>query len=302
MNVVYSFIGTMPNYVVTSIRQLRFFFDGPVYLIFDNLSKDIETQLSVLGVRLIPYESVKSERFEIRKRKLEFSTVPKLESRSQLFARSYERFYLLGNLMKNLSLENVWFMELDIMMYLNPNELLPMLGKYDMAYAYHRPSHCNSGIFFTRDLPSLEKLLTTMDNYLRKDGNFEMFALHEHYLSTAGIAMFPLCAPPSAEHPMFWKNHEDFGDLLFDGAILSILYFGFDPFHTGGVIKPQIHDIPNVEKRFLNIWKYGKMIWKKDSHDLQLPYFQTNDGREYRIANLHVHSKTLDATRSDRVI
>jgi hypothetical protein len=118
-------------------------------------------------------------------------------------------------------------MELDIMMYLNPNELLPCLEKYSMAYAYHRPDHCNSGIFFTRDLANLERLLTTMDNYLRKDGNFEMFALHEHYLATPGIGMFPLCPTPCDEHPLFWKNYEDFEGILFDGAILSILYFLF---------------------------------------------------------------------------
>jgi hypothetical protein len=273
MNVVYSFIGEMPTYIITSVRQLRLFFSGAIYLIYDRMSEHIKDELTKLEVTIVHYDSVKSERFVERQSKLGFEYVPRLGTRAELFARSYERFYLLHNLMILHSLEKIWFMELDIMMYMSPVDILPSLEGVPMAYAYHRANHCNSGIFFVRGIEPMDRLLETLDSYINRSGNTEMQALHAHFKKHSDITMFPLCPTPCGEDPMFFKDHGRFDDLLFDGAILSILYFGFDPIHTGGRLVPQINCVGNVASRFLNIWKYGNMKWERNADGLNLPYF-----------------------------
>jgi hypothetical protein len=300
MNVVYSFIGKMPDYVETSVKQLRLFFDGDIYLIYNDISDKIRANLESHGVKLVDYDLVKSERFFEREKKQGFEHVPRLGDRAQLFMRSYERFYLLHNLMVLHNLQNIWFMELDIMMYMNPTEILPMLDGRNMAYAYQRPKASNSGVFFVREALHLNKVLDTFD-ICRGDARTEMEMLWVHYMNNPDIAMFPLCSTPcESESPHFWKDHGLFGDILFDGAILGVLYFGYDAIHTGGKIVPQITNVGNVAGRFLNIWKHGELIWETNDGGLSLPYFVTKSGKKYKIANLHIHSKALSFASSEK--
>lgn len=297
MNVVYSFIGKMPEYIVLSVKQLRLFFIGPIYIIFNDMSEKIRNDLEILSVHFINYDSVKSTRFFEREKRLSFEHVPRLYERAELFKRSYERFYLLHNLMIQKNLTNVWFMELDIMMYMNPNDFLPCLEGKSLAFAYHRLDHCNSGIFYVNCEKDLKNILSTFDESIVSH-NTEMKMLWIHYTRNPHITMFPLCIPTEKENKFFWKDHELFGEVLFDGAILGIVNFGKDPFHTGGKIVLQ--PVSNYAPHFLNIWKYGETIWEKDSSGLLLPYFQTNTGIKFRIANLHIHSKNLLAASSER--
>lgn len=299
MNVVYSFIGKMPAYIVTSIKQLRLFFDGKIYVIYDNINDTIRHDLESFGVNFVHYDTVKSDRFAERNRKQGFEYVPRLGDRALLFMRSYERFYLLHNLMLMYDLTNVWFMELDIMMYINPVEILSMLEGCNVAYAHHRPKSSNSGIFFVRTAKHLDQILETFDTCYN-DARTEMWMLWKHYEKNPDIVMFPLCSTPCDKESIhFWKDHVRFSNLLFDGAILGILYFGYDPVHTGGHIVPQIKHIENVAGRFLNIWKYGELIWETNTAGLSLPYFITKTGKKYKITNLHIHSKALERASSE---
>lgn len=297
MNVVYSFIGKMPEYIVISVKQLRLFYSGSIFIIYSDISEKLRNDLESFSVTLVDYESVKSTRFFEREGRLSFEHVPRLCDRAELFKRSYERFYLLHNLMIQKNLTNVWFMELDIMMYVDPSEFLPSLEGKPLAFAYHRLDHCNSGIFYVSNEKPLESILSTFDECI-KEYNTEMKMLWIHYKRNPDITMFTLCPPTEKESKHFWKDHELFGEVLFDGAILGILNFGKDPYHTGEkiVFQPVAIHAPH----FLNIWKYGETIWEKDSRGLLLPYFQTNSGIKYRIANLHIHSKNLLAACSDR--
>jgi len=297
MNVVYSFIGTMPSYIVESVKQLRLFYDGPIYLIYSDISEPIKRQLDEFKIVFVPYSTVMSERFNSTFKQSDFSTVVGLKERRQLFMRSYERFYLLDELLKLYSLQYVWFMEVDILMYVSPTEFLPALNSKQCAYSYHREGSFNAGIFYIKDTDSLQPILDTFDTF---NGGFrsEMGALYSHFYKERIDTLFPLIYP-CAEDSLFWKDYKDFGGYLFDGAILGIYYFGLDPYHTNGKIVTRNTSVYSLKDKFLNIWKYGELEWVQTERGL-IPYFNAKNGNRLPIANLHIHSKDLISAVSYR--
>lgn len=295
MNVVYSFIGVMPPYVIESVKQLRLFYDGPVYIIYSDMSESIKRQLDEFKVVFVSFETVASERFNSIFKQSDFSTVAGLKERSLLFMRSYERFYLLDELIKLYNLQYVWFMELDILMYVSPNEFLPALNSKPCAYSYHRKGSFNAGIFYVKDSESLQPILDTFDTF---NGGFrsEMVALDSHFHKESTDTLFPLINPCS-ENPLYWKDYKEFSGYLFDGAILGIYYFGLDTYHTNGKIVTRNTSVYSLKDKFLNIWKHGNLEWTKTEKGY-MPYFKLTNGSELRIANLHIHSKDLSSAVS----
>jgi len=180
MNVVLSFIGEMPQYVKECVKQLRIFFKGPIYIIFSSIDEPLKNELEASSVILIHYDLVKSSRFSNRFSPEKFSHVHGLKGREQLFFRSYERFFLLDQLARMKDLKNIWFMELDILMYEDPNVFLSALKDAPYAFAYHRPDHFNSGIFYVKNSAALQPILETLESF---KGSFmsEMRALSTHY-------------------------------------------------------------------------------------------------------------------------
>ena len=63
MNIILSFIGTLPNYTIDCIHQIRLFYDGPLYLILDDYNSQFIDKLKSFQVNLIDYNTVKSEEF-----------------------------------------------------------------------------------------------------------------------------------------------------------------------------------------------------------------------------------------------
>ena len=64
INVVLSFIGTMPSYIIECIKQLRIFYKGYIYLIYSEISPDIAKDLENYNVLFVHYSLVQSQRFE----------------------------------------------------------------------------------------------------------------------------------------------------------------------------------------------------------------------------------------------
>jgi hypothetical protein len=298
LSVVLSFIGPMPPYIYECLKQLRLFFDGPIYVIYDLISPELSAKIQEFNLQLVPYESVKSERFA--KVKKDFAVVEKLKDRKLLFMRSFERFYLLDELMKQRNLKYIWFMELDILMYTSPNSFFNQLKEVPTAYAYHRTDHCNSGIFYVKDSHSLQPILSAFDSF-NNGFQSEMRALYD-YMNKTGSAkatLFPLVIK-SNENPLYWKDVQHFEPYLFDGAILGMYYFGVDPIHTNGQLLTQDPNVYDLKNKFLNIWKYGDLIWEQSEKGL-IPYFKLKDSDEKKpIANLHIHSKDLKSAVSYR--
>ena len=181
-------------------------------------------------------------------------------------------------------------MELDILMYTDPNVFLDVLKTKPYVFAYHNPGHCNTGIFYVKDSESLQPVLTTLDTY-KTNFRSEMTAFYDHYIKHPDTTLFPLFFE-SNENSLFWKDYTQFHTYLFDGASMGIYLFGTDPFHTNGIIKTK--DIQHIEKYYLQTWNHGTIVWIKNLNGLFIPYFRKNTTDALLpIANLHIHSKDL---------
>jgi len=295
MNIVLSFIGKMPSYIIECVTQLRLFFKDSIYVIYNDISDEIKNKLNELNVKMIEYETVISERFNNLQKNVKFNKVNGLIGREELNKRSYERFYLLEELMKKHKLENIWFMELDIIMYVNPNDFLSTLKNYPYCYCYHDGDKCNGSIFYIKNVESLQQILKTFDTHTRTDNMTEMYSLFIHLKNNPNDMLFPLSFG-SESNKNNWMYYGLFNGYIFDGAIIGQYFFGVDPYHSNGIINKQ--NIKDINKLYsfndcVKIWNHI-VEWIPDKNNLLFPYI-----REYPrgplkpIVNMNIHSKNL---------
>ena len=293
MNVVLSFIGKMPSYIIECVTQLRLFFKDSIYIIYNDINDDIKNKLNEYNVIFIEYQTVISERFNKCKINKKFNYINGLTGREELFTRSYERFYLLEELMKNLNLKNIWFMELDIVMYADPNIFLKTLQYYPHCYCYHDASLCSGAIFYVKNIESFQPILGIYDNYNTSSVS-EMSALKEYLNNNDNILLFPLITSffENTNQIFFWENYGLFNGYIFDGAVCGQYLFGVDPFHTQNKIC--IKDLISLNNgNCMNIWSHI-IEWKLNENKLYLPYIREYPkGPLIPISNLHIHSKDL---------
>jgi hypothetical protein len=300
MTLAYAFIGTLPSYSVDTVEQARKFFNGPIYFIVSEYdSPYISVLESKYNVTIIRYDTVVDTAFNalIQEMYSKFAIVNGLHGREKLFIYSFERFYILLSLIKQKSLSNVFFLELDNLIYDDPTKWLEPFQKKDMAYMFEQRDRCSSGICYIKSADILEEFTAFCSKYIRNDTGFihEMGALFRFWESakdrvqflpthwSPSHALVNRCVPAEA-----YEHYELYKHTLFDGAGLGIFIGGMDPFHTGGRIekwkhRPCVYDIDYTKYSY---------EWRKDKQGRNIPYVFT--GVEWiRINNLHIHSKDL---------
>ena len=84
-----------------------------------------------------------------------------IKDRELLFVRSFERFYLVRNLIKKLNLVNVFFLELDNLIYTDTDYLLNMFitNNVPMSLMWSNSEHISTGICFIKILNSINKMI-----------------------------------------------------------------------------------------------------------------------------------------------
>lgn len=295
MNIVYAFIGPLPPYSIDTVHQTRLFFDGPIYFIVSDMeSPHVETLRTKYKVSVIPYLEVKDmlvyeEVFNPNLHK--FCIVKRLVGRENIFIYSFERFFILYNLMKQRSLTNVFFMELDNLIYDNPTTWLPSMEKKEMAYMFDNVNRASSGIAYIQSIPILELFLQECRTHIITCTDFlaEMIVLYtfcEKYKDR--VQMLPVLWEDTSL-PAQMNETFPLYNSIFDAASIGIYLGGLDPCHTGGVIV----------KGSRGVWShhdYTKYTyrWVKDYSQRLIPYiFNPNTESWLRINNLHIHSKNL---------
>ncbi len=293
MNVVYAFIGPLPDYAVDTVYQLRLFYDGPVYFIVSDLESPYCSILQEkYNVEIVPYDSVKDNDFIslaiLREDRLHI--VENLKGREKLFIYSFERFFLLKNLMRQRNIQNVLFLELDNLIYDNPEKWLSSFSDKDMAFMFDHNNRYASGISFIKTYDILNLFYKVCENYILNSNDFlnEMSALaifrHEY---GNDVQILPTHWPVDDYVNDCHKNYEKYNDTLFDSAGMGIYLGGMDPHHTNGVIQY------GLKSRWSMIdYTNYKFEWKYDEKNRKIPYIW--DGSKWlRINNLHIHSKNL---------
>jgi hypothetical protein len=300
MNLAYAFIGPLPPYSVDTVEQARKFFDGPIYFIIsDYESKYVPILQSKYNVTIVRYDTVIDFEFNklIEENYSKFAIVHNLKGREKLFIYSFERFYILRWLMSQRVLTDVFFLELDNLIYDDPRKWLDGFRQKDIAYLYEQYDRCASGICYIKNAEILGLFTKFCSKYIQTDTGFihEMGALFRFWeLEKERVQILPTHwspahAPVASCVPVqTHEQYERYVKTIFDGAGLGIFIGGMDPYHTGGRIekwkhRPCLYDIDYTQYTY---------EWRKDEEERNIPYVFT--GLEWiRINNLHIHSKDL---------
>jgi len=291
-----SFIGTLPPYIIDCVHQIRCYFDGEVYLILNDLSSPYLSQIQKYNIILISYSDVRSTDFDavVQKYYNKFCIVHDLIGREELFIRSFERLFLLQNLMKLRGISDGLFLELDNLIYDDPMTWLPSFSKNELCYMYDNTHRFSSGIMYVKSASSLDNLLVFFVQYIISCVGFldEMRALSNFYykFSSTGLQILPTHWTMKDNNiipPISCSHYGDYSDTIFDSASIGIYLLGMDPHHTNGKI------VTGLRGEWSGIDYTGyKYEWKVDENGRKKPYV-FNGEKWILINNLHVHSKNL---------
>jgi hypothetical protein len=283
--IVLSFIGKTQEYLNECIYQIRLFSDKPIYYIYDDYENKLVENIykKYDNIHLIKYELVRNNDFDniVNSRRNRFCIIDSID-RKELFIRSFERFYLLYNLCILKNIENVLFLELDNLIYDNPDIWFSQLTEKKLYYMMDNVDRCASGIFISRNNNYLKDLLISFDNYILNDNGFltEMTALYRFYQNNKETVYIL---------PTHWdiKPYSDnFKDTIFDSSAMGIYLFGYHVMHTNGVLTKGSKNI----YCFIDYTNYN-FVWKIIDNK-KIPFINY-EGKMIKINNLHIHAKNL---------
>jgi hypothetical protein len=296
MNIVYSYNGSLPEYSINSVQQVRFFFNGPIYFIISDMSSPyVPILIRDHDVIVIDYKEVICEDFnkiyEIKNNK--FTILHELKGREKLFVYTFERYFLLYKLMVKKNLSNILFMEVDNLIYNNPIKWLDSFCKKGVAYMYDNEYRCGAGICFIKDKDNLFKLNQFLIDYILYSNDpllHEMKALHDFWVNHEDIVqLLPTFWPAEPIPKMITENFDNYNETLFDVAGMGIYLGGLDPHHTNGIIIKGSRGLWSLLD-----YTHNKFKWEEDNEGRLIPYILNNfENKWIKINNLHIHSKEL---------
>jgi len=288
-----SFRGILPSYIIESIHQIRIFFSGDVYLIIDDIHSPFLESLKIYNVIFVPYEEVVSDLFieVVNKNIHKFVIVHELIGREELFIRSFERFFLLQNLMEKFDLTDVLFLELDNLIYDDPTQWISSFSKTELCYMFDNNDRCSSGLMYVKSKTSLLGFMDYCINFINTTNELlnEMTALYRYYIENKTMVQIL---------PTYWNNSKSYiselaymnaGEYsgIFDALGIGCCLLGLDTHHTYGVIRT------GTKAEWCQIdYTQEKIEWIVDDQGRKRPYIWGND-KWLLIKNLHVHSKDL---------
>jgi hypothetical protein len=292
MFIAYSFIGKLPAYIIESVHQARLFFKGDIYLITNELESVYLDKLKKYNVIIINYTDVYNIDFIniMQAYYSKFAVIKELVGREELFIRSLERFFLLHNLMQQRKLTDCLFLELDNLIYDDPEKWLESFSIKELAYMYDNTDRCSSGIMYVKNADSLIELLNYLLTFIIYDQGLlnEMTALFRYMtLHESIVQILPTYWKKEGISDIPTKNFGNYGDSIFDSLSIGVYLLGMDVFHTKGKLE--------IGKR--SWWgdidyTNDTYEWRDDENGRKIPYIY-NGEKWLRINNLHVHSKDL---------
>ena len=301
MNIVLSFIGKLPSYIKESIYQIRLFYKDDIYLIINDLESPYISYLEKYDVKIIPYNNVINLNFIniVNSNIHKFLIVSNLTGREELFIRSFERFFLLENLMISNNLSNCLFLELDNLIYDDPYKWLTEFSKHELCYMYDHDDRCSSGLMYINNSNSLDNFLNYILYFIINSNDFmnEMTTLYRYYtLSTNSVQILPTYWKKENIPSMAKENYGLYNDSIFDALAIGCFLLGLDPYHTNGKIET------GRKAEWCAIdYTQDKFEWKIDEEGRKIPYIY--DGINWlRINNLHIHSKDLKSGLSKEML
>jgi len=296
MSLIYSFIGSLPSYTVDSIYQARLFFKGDIYLIIDDFSSIyLQEIINNYNVIIVNYNDVIDNRFiqlfNTYKNYWESPYIEGLKGRELLMIRSYERLYLVNNLIKKLDLKDVITLEIDNLIYNNPENLLDYLrdaGNYTGMITCEN-NYCIGYMYVKNGLDNIidfmNEFVVNVNYRYQYHSITEMKALYAYQKIKKDLYLLPVFFNRPDIHIECHLNYNKFNDTIFDGAGHGIKLLGRDSYHKNPFPQLFINELDTTIT----------YKWEKNNDGLLVPYLlDTINNKWLLINNLHIHSKELN--------
>ena len=297
MEIVYAYIGKLPPYIVESLYQARLWSPNKITLICDDLTSPYLDQLKQFNISIVPYELVVHREFIacVQSNYQKFCIAEKLGDRRLLFIRSFERFFLLQKYMEITGATNILFLELDLLIYFNPNDYLHFFQQRELTLSYVNEFQVCSAFAYIKST----EILATMNSYFLSmiysntktsdDTMSEMVALHR-LLQTKEfrdrVLMLPCLWPDPHFNKDAWENYSMFQS-LFDGSGIAIYLDGPDLTHREQWLKNN------------KVWWGADIVYNsypyawKEIESKKVLFLQDLSENFVRVNCLHVHNKNL---------
>ncbi len=292
MFVALAFVGKLPKYIEENIHQIRCYYDGDIYLIINDINSPYINNILKYNIKIINYKDVYNETFltNVNNNINKFVIVRGLIGREELFIRSFERFFLLYNFMKNNNLTDCLFLELDNLIYDDPINWIHQFSKSELCYMFDNYNRYSSGIMYVKNYQALDGFLNEINNFININTGFmtEMTVLSIYYeKNKSKVQILPTYWNDNSVPFETYLNYDYYNDSLFDALAIGCNLLGLDPIHTDGIIKK------NQKASWCAIdYTKLKFKWKYDDKNRKKPYVW-NGSKWLLINNLHVHGKNL---------
>ena len=287
MFICYSFIGKLPEYIIDTIYQARLFFKGDIYLILDDFKSPYLQKIKDFRVNLIPYKDVINNDFLdiCKKRGDKIAVMNGLGHRRLLFLRSMERFFLLENLMKKQNLENILFLELDNLIYQDPNIWQENLDDVEFTFLHDNDKRISTGLMYIKNTQSINIITENLKSYVSNEQGF-ISEMGGNWLVKDKAYFLPTYWENEKYNKMTFQNYDKFNS-IFDAASIGWYLYGSDKFHDCGRKNPW-GEIDYTIHRY---------EWIEDEEGRRKPYI-VKDNEKILINNLHIPCKELNPALS----
>lgn len=283
------FMGKVPTYIRYCVQQIKYWSSLPLYLITDDVenSKDL---LVDFDINIVNSKDLNSELIELlEKQRNDFPTSNGLPGRENLFYYSFLRLFLIENLMKKYNINNVFHLEIDNLIYYDPKEFEDQFNSKGLSFIYENTGRGSAGIFYARDVESLNHLNMTTITYINKcDWNSEMEFLGKYADNHPDkIYFLPHCTPENSPLYNLSCNFKEFNNQwLFDPSSFGLWVTGIDGIHSDGILSYRKNNwCPAICTGYIYEW----LIDDKGRRYITA----TTNGHKCRIFNLHVNCKDL---------
>jgi len=191
--------------------------------------------------------------------------------------------------MKEKDLTNCLFLELDNLIYDDPEKWIEGFSKNELCYMYDNNDRCSSGLMYVKEYKSLEIFLNYILDYINNSNEFlnEMTTLYRYYeMNSNNVEILPTYYNEESIPKMAIMNYDKYNS-IFDALAIGCYLLGLDPYHTNGMIT-----LGNKAEWCAIDYTKDIFEWKIDDKGRRNPYIF--DGNNWiKINNLHVHSKDL---------
>ena len=298
MEIVYAFVGRLPSYIIETIHQARLFSTNKITLICDDIGSPFLEKIAKYNVNVVPYTTAIDTEFLscLNTHNGKFCIADKLGDRRLLFIRSFERFFLLQKYMEMTGATNVLFLELDVLIYFKPSDVLSKFSEKEITFEYTDNIHNCSGFCYIKSVDILKEMNKHFLDYIIKtpNGDFisEMRAIKKWTQEPSVMArawMLPGLWKDERYHQDIWREVEEFDNCLYDGSGIGALVDGPDATHR-------------------DEWeRKGRVWWGTEVNYSEVPYLwktidgfrylylvdKKNNNKEYKVNCIHVHNKNL---------